>query len=154
MYPVDERGRLPFQQAIRYVQEEGQPVFAVVPVFPDVVEDEEVRAEGAKVFILQPHETHGWELVYIAGPFFTSAYVANERILPPEVPASVAELSFIPTWVNEEWFEEPVQILVQRLTEAAELETELPDYASARRRRAREGTSFPVAFVGKGPSVE
>lgn len=149
MYPVDELGRLPFVHAVRYVENELQPVFCAVPVFPDVADDEEVRAEGAKIFIIQPNDETGWELVFISGPFFTSAYAAHERLLPSDVPPGVAELSFIPTWVNEEWFELPVQVLIQKLAQAAELENEIPDYENARRRRARQGTTFPVAFVGK-----
>ncbi len=154
MYQVDETGRIPFAHAIRYVVNEQQPLFCVVPVFPDRIEDEEVRAEGAKVFILAPDEESEWVLLFVAGPFFTSAYVAHERLRPNEVPEAVAELSFMPTWLNEEWLELPIQVLIQKLAQAADLDAEIPDYENARRRRARSGTTFPVAFVGKKPSVE
>lgn len=154
MYQVDETGRIPFAHAVRYAINEQQPLFCVVPVFPDRIEDEEVRAEGAKVFILHPSEATQWELLYVAGPFFTSAYVAHERYHPDEVPEAVRQLSFIPTWLNEEWLDLPIQVLIQKLAQAADLDAEIPDYESARRRRARSGTTFPVAFVGKKPSVE
>ncbi|MEJ5269712.1 MAG: hypothetical protein WHS85_05835 [Hydrogenophilus sp.] len=149
MYRVDETGRLPFEQAVRFALTEGQPLFCVVPVFPDVIDDEEARAEGAKVWIIQPTSGGGWGLLYIAGPFFTAAHAANERISPEEIPDGVRSLSFAPTWVEEEWLSAPIQILVQKLVAASELDAGLPDYAGQRRRRAASEVRFPAAMIGR-----
>ena len=81
--------RLSFNDAVAYVQQTGKAAFAAMPVFGDDGDDENATAEGARVFLLLPDEDEGWLLRFIAGPFFTSAYAANDLIPAEEIPDRV-----------------------------------------------------------------
>lgn len=148
-------GRLSFKEAVAFVMQRKQPVFSAMPVFGDRTDDEEQTAEGARIFIIEPDpEADGgdWQLRFVAGPFFSAAYAANELIAPEEVPDSVRNLRFMPTRLEENWLAEQVQVLVQKLVQAANLEAaQMPDYASMPNRSASEETVFPVSFIGREP---
>ena len=152
--PEENDGRLSFKEAIAYVMQRKQPVFSAMPVFGERTDDEEQTAEGARIFIIEPDpEADGgdWQLRFIAGPFFSAAYAANELIAPEEIPDSVRELRFMPTRLEENWLAEQVQVLIQKLVQAANLEAaQMPDYAGMPSRSASEETVFPVSFIGRG----
>ena len=94
---VNGTARLSFNDAVAYVQQTGKAAFAAMPVFGDDENDENATAEGARVFLLLPDEEEGWLLRFIAGPFFTSAYAANDVIPAEEIPDRVRELFYMPT---------------------------------------------------------
>lgn len=151
MTPEENDGRLSFKEAVAHVMKKRQPLFAAAPVFGDVVDDEEQRAEGVRIFIIEPDpEGDDWRLRFIAGPFFSNAHAANEIIAPEEIPHNVRELRFMPTRCEEAWFSEQVQIIVQKLVQGAGVvAAEMPNYESMPLRAASEETVFPVSFIGK-----
>jgi hypothetical protein len=146
-------GRLSFQEAVSLATQKQQATFCAMPVFPDAIDDEEQTAEGARIFIIEPNSEKGpgnWQLRFIAGPFFSNAYAANERIEPAEVPESVRELRFMTTRVDTKWYEEQIQILIQYLVKGAGVATEhMPDYASMPARQADSEVVFPISFIGR-----
>lgn len=147
-------GRLSFKESIAYVMQRRQPVFCAMPVFGDVTDDEEQTAEGARIFIIESDGEGDWQLRFIAGPFFSNAFAANEVIAPGEVPDSVRELRFMPTRIEDSWFDEQVQVLIQKLVKASGiLDDQMPDYDSMPMRSAEAETVFPVSFIGKGGST-
>ena len=145
-------GRLSFKEAVAHVMKQKQPVFSAAPVFSEVIDDEEQRAEGVRIFIIEPDpEGDDWRLRFIAGPFFSNAHAANEIFAPEEIPANVRELRFMPTRVEETWFSEQVQILVQKLVQAAGVvAADMPNYEEMPLRSASEEVVFPVSFIGRG----
>ena len=145
-------GRLSFKEAVAHVMKQKQPVFSAAPVFSEVIDDEEQRAEGVRIFIIEPDpEGDDWRLRFIAGPFFSNAHAANEIIAPEEIPANVRELRFMPTRIEETWFSEQVQILVQKLVQAAGVvAADMPNYEDMPLRSASEEVVFPVSFIGRG----
>lgn len=147
----EQDGRLTFMEAVARVMRHRQPAFSAVPVFGEG-EDEEQVAEGARVFIIEPDpEGDDWRMRFIAGPFFANVHAANEIFSPEEVPGNVRELRFMPTSYEEGWLTEQVQVLIQRLVQAAGTASEhMPDYASMPARSATEETVFPVSFIGRG----
>lgn len=143
-------GRLSFDQAVAHVRQTKQAAFAAMPVFGD---DEET-AEGARIFILDNDDEGELRLRFIAGPFFSAAYAANDVIPTDEIPNSVRELRFMPTRCEEEWYSDQIQILIQKLVKAAGINTEqMPDYANAPTHGAGPEAVFPISFIGKGESA-
>ena len=66
-------GRMSFEAAVHYIQQHpGSAAFTAMPVFGERSEDEDQRAEGAKVFILEADGAGSYRLRFIAGPFFAS----------------------------------------------------------------------------------
>lgn len=145
-------GRLSFNEAVAFVMQKQQAVFCAMPVFADVIEDEEQRAEGARIFVIEPdpeEEGKDWRLRFIAGPFFSNAYAAFEILTPAEVPASVRELRFMPTRIEEKWYDEQIQILLQKLVQGSGIAAQLPDYENMPMHRADDQVVFPVNFIGR-----
>ena len=127
--------RLSFNEAVAYVEQTGKAAFAAMPVFGDDEGDENATAEGARVFLLLPDADEGWTLRFIAGPFFSAAYAANDIIPAEEIPDRVRELLFMPT-------------LLGKLTQAAGIGEQMPDYGSQAARGAGPEAVFPVSFIG------
>lgn len=149
---VDDRdGRLSFQETVAYVMQKKQAAFAAMPVFGEVGDDEEQRAEGVRIFIMEPDPEGGdWRMRFIAGPFFSNAHAANEVLAPEEIPANVRELRFMPTRPQEAWYDEQIQILVQKLVQAAGVQAAaMPDYENQPQRAADAEVVFPVSFIGR-----
>jgi hypothetical protein len=150
---TENDGRMSFDEAVRLVQREpGRAAFAAMPVFGEATGDEDQRAEGAKVFILQADGAGGWRVRFVAGPFFSTAFAAHETLGPEEVPEKVKALRFLPTRVEEDWLVGQVQILIQKLMQASgAVPPEMPDYASAPSVGAGPEAVFPISFVGRDP---
>jgi hypothetical protein len=144
--PEDD-GRLSFDEAVRHVIQRRGAAFAVTPVF----EDDQEAAAGARVFLLAPQGGDSYVVHFIAGPFFSAAYAANEKLAPAEVPDRIRELRFLPTRFEDDWLSDQVQLLIQKLMQASGVEmSRMPDYKNAPGQRAAAEVVFPVAFVGKG----
>lgn len=147
-------GRLSFKEAVAHVMKKGQAAFVAMPVFGDRSDDEEQTAEGARIFIVEPDGEGDWQMRFIAGPFFSNAYAANEVLSPDEVPDSVRELRFLPTRTDANWFEEQIQILIQKLVEGSNIDARIPDYAGMPSRSAEENVVFPVNFIGRDDAAK
>lgn len=147
--PEDPLNRLSFNDAVALVRQTGKSAFAAMPVFGDEEGDENATAEGARLFILMPDEDEGWILRFIAGPFFSAAYAANDIIPADEIPDRVRELPFMPTRCEEDWLTDPLQVLLGKLTQAAGIGEMMPDYASQEARGAGPEAVFPVSFIGR-----
>lgn len=143
-------GRLSFQEAVAYVMQQGNAAFVAMPVFGDRTDDEEQSAEGARIFIVEPDGDGDWQVRFIAGPFFSNAYAANEILAPGEVPDSVRELRFMITRTDPGWYEEQIQVLIQKLVQGSDIVAQLPDYENMPVRAAEENAVFPVNFIGRG----
>jgi hypothetical protein len=126
-----------------------QPVFAAMPVFGERTDDEQQTAEGAKIFVIEPDEDDDWHMRFIAGPFFSAAFAAHETLAPEEVPASVRDLRFMPTRVQEDWFADQIQVLIQKLVQGANIDAQMPDYQSAPTKGAGPDVVFPISFIGR-----
>jgi hypothetical protein len=153
MMSEENDGRLSFKEAVAFVMQTKQAAFVAMPVFGDRSDDEEQTAEGARIFVIEPDpEADGgdWLLRFVAGPFFSNAYAANEILEPGEVPDSVRELRFLPTRTQESWYEEQIQVLIQKLVQGSGIAAQMPDYESMPARAAEENTVFPVNFIGRG----
>ena len=149
--PSADDGRLSFDEATTYVLRSREAAYTVTPIFGDLV-DENIRAEGARVFILMPDDgAEGkYRLQFIAGPFFSSAYAAHESIAAADIPASVRELRFMRTHCEPEWLTEQVQILINKLVNAAGAsKPEMPNYLDAQTKAAAPEVVFPIAFIGR-----
>lgn len=142
-------GRLSFKEAVAHVMQSKQAAFCAMPVFGDRTDDEEQTAEGARIFIVEFDGEGDWQLRFIAGPFFSNAYAANEVLAPEEVPDSVRELRFLTTRVLDDYYDEQIQVLIQKLVQASGIEAQMPDYESMPVRKAEEQTVFPVNFIGR-----
>jgi hypothetical protein len=142
-------GRLSFMEAVAYVMQRKQPVFAAMPVFGERTDDEQQTAEGAKIFVIEPDEDDDWRMRFIAGPFFSAAFAAHETLAPEEVPASVRDLRFMPTRVQEDWFADQIQVLIQKLVQGANIDAQMPDYQSAPTKGAGPDVVFPISFIGR-----
>jgi len=151
---VDDDGRLSFDEAAAHVQRTREAAYTVTPIFGDRV-DEQVRAEGARVFVLLPDDAQvgaGYRLQFVAGPFFSSAYAAHESIAAADIPESVRELRFMKTRCEPEWLTEQVQILINKLVNAAGAAMpEMPNYLDVQTKTAAPDVVFPIAFVGRDP---
>jgi hypothetical protein len=146
-------GRMSFDEAIHMVrQQPGKAAFAAVPVFGERSDDEEQRAEGARVFIIEADGTGGCRVRFVAGPFFANAFAANETMTPDEISEKVRELRFLPTKVEEDWLVGQVQILIQKLLQASgAMPAEMPDYDHTPGFGAGPEAVFPISFVGIDP---
>lgn len=142
-------GRLSFTEAVLFVKQRRQPVFAAMPVFGEL-EDEHQTAEGARIFIMEPDGEGDWRIRFIAGPFFSAAYAANEVLAPEDVPDSVRDLRFMPTHCEEDWYSDQIQILIQKLVQAANIDAQMPDYKNAPTKGAGPEVVFPVHFIKGG----
>lgn len=146
-------GRLSFMEAVAFAMQKQQASFSAMPVFGDRTDDAEQTAEGTRIFIVEPDpDSRGndWRMRFIAGPFFSNAYAANEILGPAEVPENVRELRFMPTQIDDKWFDEQIQILVQQLVKGAGLVSgQMPDYSSMPSHQADAQTVFPVSFIGR-----
>ena len=140
--------RLSFNEAVVFVKQRKQAAFAAMPVFGDDEDDENATAEGARVFILLPDEDEGWVLRFIAGPFFSAAYAANDVIPADEIPDRVRELLFMPTRCEEDWLTDQLQVLLAKLTQASGIGEQMPDYESQQAKGAGPEAVFPVSFIG------
>ncbi|MCX7157262.1 MAG: hypothetical protein NTW45_12565 [Rhodocyclales bacterium] len=144
---MSEMNRRSFNEAVIFVKNNKRAAFAAMPVFGDDGGDENATAEGARVFILLPDEDEGWILRFIAGPFFSAAYAANDIIPADEIPDRVRELLFVPTRCEEDWFTDQLQVLLAKLTQAAGIGEQMPDY-NAQPTKAAADVVFPVSFIG------
>jgi len=140
--------RLSFDDAVAFVKQNQRAAFAAMPVFGDDDDDTAEAAEGARVFILMPDEDEGWTLRFIAGPFFASGFAANDTIPDDEIPDRVRELLFMPTRCEEDWLDDQIQVLLAKLTQAAGIGGQMPDYTAQPIKGASAETVFPVSFVG------
>lgn len=136
--------RLSFDEAVVFVKQRKAAAFAAVPVFED---EDAAAAEGVRIFLLLPDEEAGWILHFIAGPFFSAGYAANEVIPTDEIPDRVRELMFMPTRCEEGWLGDQLQVLLSKLTQAAGIDSQLPDYTSLPAKSAAPETVFPVHFL-------
>jgi len=143
--------RLSFNEAVVFVKQRKQAAFAAMPVFGDEENDTAQTAEGARIFILLPDEDEGWTLRFIAGPFFSAAYAANDTIPADEIPDRIRELLFMPTRCEEDWLTDQLQVLLGKLTQAAGIGEQMPDYAAQAAKGAGPEAVFPVSFIGKKP---
>ena len=146
---MPETNRLSFNQAVVFVNNSRQAAFAAMPVFGDEEDGTAETAEGARIFILLPDEDEGWILRFIAGPFFSAAYAANDIIPANEVPDRVRELLFVPTRCEEDWLTDPLQVLLAKLTQAAGIGEQMPDYTAQPAKAASPNVVFPVSFIGR-----
>lgn len=148
--PQENDGRLSFKEAVAFVMQKRQAAFCAMPVFGDRTDDEEQTAEGARIFVIEP-DTDGddWQVRFIAGPFFSNAYAANEVLAPEEVPDSVRELRYLPTRAEANWYDEQIQVLIQKLVQGSGIAAQMPDYESMPVRKAEEQVVFPVNFIGR-----
>ena len=140
--------RLSFNEAVVFVKQRKQAAFAAMPVFGDDDDGNAQTAEGARIFILLPDEDEGWTLRFIAGPFFSAAYAANDTIPADEIPDRIRELLFMPTRCEEDWLTDQLQVLLGKLTQAAGIGDQMPDYASQAAKGAGPEAVFPVSFIG------
>ncbi|MFA6310981.1 MAG: hypothetical protein WCV99_09990 [Sterolibacterium sp.] len=151
--PNDD-GRLSFDEAVAHVLHSREAAYTVTPIFGDRV-DEEIRAEGARVFVLLPDDAGdagGYRLQFVAGPFFSSAYAAHESIAAADIPASIRELRFMPTHCEPEWLTEQIQVLINKLVNAAgAAKPEMPNYLDVQAKGAGPEAVFPIAFIGRDP---
>lgn len=156
MSQEENDGRMSFDQAVHFVQQQpGRAAFAAMPVFGDVTADEEQRAEGARVFIIEADGAGGWHVRFVAGPFFSTAFAANETLAPVDIPERMRELRYLPTRVEEDWLVGQVQILIQKLMQASgQMPEQMPDYANAPAYGAGPDAVFPISFVGRDPQRE
>ena len=146
---MPETNRLSFNQAVVFVKNSKQAAFAAMPVFGDEEDGTAETAEGARIFILLPDEDEGWTLRFIAGPFFSAAYAANDIIPANEIPERVRELLFVPTRCEEAWLTDPLQVLLAKLTQAAGIGEQMPDYTAQPAKAAAADVVFPVSFIGR-----
>lgn len=141
--------RLGFNEAVVFVKQTRRAAFAAMPVFGDEEDGNAETAEGARIFILMPDEDEGWILRFIAGPFFSAAYAANDIIPADEIPDRVRELLFVPTRCEEDWLTDPLRVLLGKLTQAAGIGEQMPDYAAQAAKGAGADVVFPVSFIGR-----
>lgn len=145
---MPETNRLSFNEAVVFVKQNQRAAFAAMPVFGEEEDGNAETAEGARIFILLPDEDEGWTLRFIAGPFFSAAYAANDTIPADEIPDRVRELLFVPTHCDEDWLTDQLQVLLAKLTQAAGIGEQMPDY-NAQPAKAAADVVFPVSFIGR-----
>lgn len=139
-------GRLSFDEALAYIQENGQCAFAAVPVFGDDGE----TAEGARVFIVERDGNGGYRVRFLAGPFFSTALAADEILAGEQIPDRVRLLRFLPSSCREEWCSDQIQVLIGKLLQAAQvLAPEMPDYLGMPARAAAPEVCFPISMIGR-----
>jgi hypothetical protein len=138
--------RLSFDEALVYARQSGKAAFAAAPVFG---EDSE-SAEGARVFIVQGDDRGACTIRFVAGPFFSAAFAANELLAEEEVPECMRAMRFVQTSFSEEWLGDQIQVLIGKLTQAAQIGApEMPDYLAPPVRKAAPEVVFPFARIGR-----
>lgn len=138
--------RLTFEQAVAYACNSGNAAFAATPVFGD---DQE-RAEGVRLLIVQGDGKGGRKIRFVAGPFFSAALAANEVLADDEIGEGLRELLFMPSTFSEDWLSDQIQVLVARLVQAAEIVApEMPNYLEAKARTAAPEVVFPIRSIGR-----
>ena len=141
--------RLSFEQAVSYTCASGQAAFAAAPVFG---EDQE-RAEGARVVVIQGDGQGGRKVRFIAGPFFSAALAANEILADDEISEALRGMLFMPTSFSEDWLSDQIQVLIARLMKgAAIVAPDMPDYLDAKARAAAPEVTFPIRSIGRAPT--
>jgi len=147
----EDDGRMSFDEAVHFVQQQpGRAAFLAMPVFGELGDDAEQRAEGARVFIIEADGKGSYRVRLIAGPFFSTVYGANETMAPEDVPDRVKGLRFLATRVEEGWLSEQIQVLIQKLMQASGQEApQMPDYESVPSVAAKGETVFPISFIGR-----
>jgi len=139
--------RLNFDQAVQYARASGKAAFAAAPVFGD----DDQTAEGARVFVVEGDGAGGCRIRFIAGPFFSTAFAANEVLTEDEVPDRVREMQFLRTTFCEDWLTDQIQILIGKLMQAARIAApDMPDYLAAPARKAAPDVVFPLFHIGRG----
>jgi hypothetical protein len=107
--------RLSFNEAVAFVQQTGKAAFAAMPVFgDDERRRERHRRRRPRLPACCPTRTTAGCLRFIAGPFFTSAYAANDLIPAEEIPDRVRELLYMPTRCEDDWLTDQLQILLAK----------------------------------------
>ena len=96
--------RLTFEQALAYACSSGNAAFAATPVFGD---DQE-RAEGVRLFIVEGDGRGSCRIRFVAGPFFSAALAANEVLADDEISAGLRELPFMATTFSEDWLSDQI----------------------------------------------
>lgn len=154
MTTEENDGRLSFNEAVVFVKRQKQVAFAAMPVFGEEVGegDDDATAEGARIFLILPDEDEGWVLRFIAGPFFSNAYAANDIVPADEIPDRVREFRYIPTRCEESWLADQIQVLLGKLSAAAGIGEQMPDYASLPVKSAGPEAVFPIAFIERPKS--
>lgn len=138
--------RLTFEQAVAYACGSGNAAFAATPVFGD---DQE-RAEGVRLFVIQGDGQGSCQIRFIAGPFFSAALAANEVLADDQVTDGLREMLFLPTSFSEDWLSEQIQVLVGRLVQAADIVApDMPNYLDTRARAAAPEVLFPIRAIGR-----
>lgn len=141
--PAQER--LSFDQAVKYVLDTGKAAFAAAPVFGD----DDQTAEGARVLIIEGG-AGGCRVRFVAGPFFSAAFAANEVLSADEVPERLREMQFMPTVFAVDWLSDQIQVLIARLVRAARIAVpEMPHYLDAPVRTAAPEVAFPISQIGR-----
>lgn len=141
-----QRERLTFEQAVAYACGSGNAAFAATPVFGD---DQE-RAEGVRLFVVQGDGQGSCRIRFIAGPFFSAALAANEVLADDQVTEGLREMLFLPTSFSEDWLSEQIQVLVARLVQAADIVApDMPNYLDAKARGAAPEVMFPIRSIGR-----
>jgi len=140
--------RMTFEQAVGYACATGKAAFAAAPVFG---EDQE-RAEGVRVVVIQGDGQGGRRVRFIAGPFFSAALAANETLADDEISESLRDMLFMPTTFSEDWLSDQIQVLIARLVQAAAIVApDMPDYLDAKARTAAPEVTFPIRSIGRAP---
>lgn len=138
--------RLTFEQAVAYACGSGNAAFAATPVFGD---DQE-RAEGARVFVIEGDGRGNRKIRFIAGPFFSAALAANEVLEDDAIGDGLREMLFVPTSFSEDWLSDQIQVLIARLVQAAEIVApDMPNYLDAKARTAAPEVTFPIRSIGR-----
>jgi hypothetical protein len=102
------------------------------------------------VFILEADGAGSYQLRFVSGPFFASVHGDEDTLAAADIPERVKELRFMPTRFDEEWLNEQIQILIQKLVGASgRAMPQMPDYAATPTKTAAPETVFPVSFVGR-----
>ncbi len=150
MTEAENDGRMSFDEAVRFVQDHpDKAAFTAMPVFGERTDNEEQRAEGARIFVLQADGAGSHRMYFVAGPFFANVFAATETFAAADIPDSVHELRFMPSRFDEEWLTEQVQVLIQKLMQASgTVAPEMPDYSSTPAPAAGE-TVVPINIVRK-----
>lgn len=138
--------RLTFEQAVAYACDSGNAAFAATPVFGD---DQE-RAEGARVFVIEGDGQGSCKIRFIAGPFFSGALAANEVLEDDNISGGLREMLFVRTSFSADWLSDQIQVLIARLVQAAEIVApDMPNYLDAKARTAAPEVTFPIRSIGR-----
>lgn len=151
MSEQENDGRLSYKDAVQSVRGGRlKAAFVAMPVFGDRTDDEAQTAEGARIFLIEPDGEGDAQVRFIAGPFFSAAYAANEVLDLEEVPDSVKELRFLPTRCEDNWLADQLQVLIQKLVGASGVvENRMPDYANTPSHGAGPEAVFPIHIIGR-----